>query len=109
MTVDQIVAHCRELTKRMAEDLAEYYSEVGVRCRYMHSEIETLERVKILRDLRKGEFDELIANCPNLVLIDLIKQFIQRTRRYEIALIRERRNILAATANHKAIMTGGHS
>jgi len=49
------------LTKRMAEDLAEYYSEVGVRCRYMHSEIETLERVKILRDLRKGDFDVLIG------------------------------------------------
>jgi len=58
---------CRErvlvttLTKRMAEDLAEYYSEVGVRCRYMHSEIETLERIKILRDLRRGEFDVLIG------------------------------------------------
>jgi excinuclease ABC subunit B len=49
------------LTKRMSEDLAEYYSEVGVKCRYMHSEIETLERVKILRDLRKGEFDVLIG------------------------------------------------
>jgi excinuclease ABC subunit B len=49
------------LTKRMSEDLAEYYSEVGVRCRYMHSEIDTLERVKILRDLRKGEFDVLIG------------------------------------------------
>jgi len=49
------------LTKRMSEDLAEYYAEVGVKCRYMHSEIETLERVKILRDLRKGEFDALIG------------------------------------------------
>ena len=49
------------LTKRMAEDLAEYYSDVGVRCRYMHSEIETLERVKILRDLRRGEYDVLIG------------------------------------------------
>ena len=49
------------LTKRMAEDLAEYYAEVGVRCRYLHSEIETLERVKILRDLRRGEFDVLIG------------------------------------------------
>jgi excinuclease ABC subunit B len=49
------------LTKRMAEDLAEYYGEVGVRVRYMHSEIETLERVKILRGLRKGEFDVLIG------------------------------------------------
>jgi len=49
------------LTKRMAEDLAGYYAEVGVRCRYLHSEIETLERVKILRDLRRGEFDVLIG------------------------------------------------
>jgi excinuclease ABC subunit B len=49
------------LTKRMSEDLAEYYAEVGVRCRYLHSEIETLERVKILRDLRRGEFDVLIG------------------------------------------------
>ena len=49
------------LTKRMAEDLAEYYSEVGVRCRYLHSEIETLERIKLLRDLRRGEYDVLIG------------------------------------------------
>jgi len=49
------------LTKRMAEDLAEYFAEVGVRCRYLHSEIETLERVRILRDLRRGEFDVLIG------------------------------------------------
>jgi excinuclease ABC subunit B len=51
----------RTLTKRMAEDLSAYYAEVGVRCRYLHSEIETLERVKILRDLRRGEFDVLIG------------------------------------------------
>jgi excinuclease ABC subunit B len=49
------------LTKRMAEDLAEYFTETGVRCRYMHSEIDTLERVRILRDLRRGEFDVLIG------------------------------------------------
>jgi excinuclease ABC subunit B len=49
------------LTKRMAEDLAGYYTEVGVRCRYMHSEIETLERVKLLAGLRRGEFDVLIG------------------------------------------------
>jgi excinuclease ABC subunit B len=49
------------LTKRMAEDLAEYFAETGVRCRYMHSEIDTLERVRILRDLRRGEFDVLIG------------------------------------------------
>jgi excinuclease ABC subunit B len=49
------------LTKRMAEDLAGYYTEVGVKCRYMHSEIETLERVRLLRDLRRGEYDVLIG------------------------------------------------
>lgn len=49
------------LTKRMAEDLAEFYAEAGVRCRYLHSEIDTLDRVKILRDLRRGEFDVLIG------------------------------------------------
>jgi excinuclease ABC subunit B len=49
------------LTKRMSEDLAEYFTEVGIRCRYMHSEIETLERIRILRDLRRGEFDALIG------------------------------------------------
>jgi excinuclease ABC subunit B len=49
------------LTKRMAEDLSGYYSEVGVKCRYMHSEIETLERVRLLRDLRRGEYDVLIG------------------------------------------------
>jgi excinuclease ABC subunit B len=49
------------LTKRMAEDLSEYFSEIGVRCRYLHSEVETLDRIKILRDLRRGEFDVLIG------------------------------------------------
>jgi len=49
------------LTKRMAEDLSEYFTEVAVRCRYLHSEVETLERVRILRDLRRGEFDVLIG------------------------------------------------
>ena len=49
------------LTKRMAEDLTEYYTELGVRCRYLHSDIDTLERMVILRDLRLGEFDVLIG------------------------------------------------
>jgi excinuclease ABC subunit B len=49
------------LTKRMAEDLSEYFTEIGVRSRYLHSEVETLDRIKILRDLRKGEFDALIG------------------------------------------------
>src|SRR6202166_1966126 len=49
------------LTKRMAEDLAEYYSEVGVKCNYLHSEVSTLDRMRILRDLRRGEHDVLIG------------------------------------------------
>ncbi len=49
------------LTKRMSEDLSEYFTEIGVKCRYLHSEVETLDRIKILRDLRRGEFDVLIG------------------------------------------------
>jgi excinuclease ABC subunit B len=49
------------LTKRMAEDLTEYFTDVGVRCRYLHSDIDTLERSALIRDLRKGEFDVLIG------------------------------------------------
>jgi excinuclease ABC subunit B len=60
-------AACKErvlvttLTKRMAEDLTQYYQELGVRVRYLHSDIETLERVEILRDLRRGTFDVLVG------------------------------------------------
>ncbi len=49
------------LTKRMAEDLAEYYTEAGVKCAYLHSEVSTLDRVRILRDLRRGGYDTLIG------------------------------------------------
>ena len=49
------------LTKRMSEDLSEYFTEIGIKCRYLHSEVETLDRIKILRDLRRGEFDVLIG------------------------------------------------
>ena len=49
------------LTKRMSEDLASYYSEVGVKCQYLHSEVSTLDRIKLLRQLRKGELDVLIG------------------------------------------------
>jgi len=49
------------LTKRMSEDLTEYYAEVGVRCAYLHSEVATLDRIKILRDLRRGEYEVLIG------------------------------------------------
>jgi excinuclease ABC subunit B len=49
------------LTKRMAEDLTQYYQELGVKVRYLHSDIETLERIEILRDLRRGTFDVLVG------------------------------------------------
>src|SRR6478752_1597750 len=62
---DRVVRHERvlvtTLTKRMAEDLTQYYQELGVRVRYLHSDIETLERVQILRDLQRGEFDVLVG------------------------------------------------
>ena len=71
--VDDLLAEIRErvkkrervlvttLTKRMAEDLTEFYAEVGVKVRYLHSDIDTIERAAILRDLRKGEFDVLVG------------------------------------------------
>jgi excinuclease UvrABC helicase subunit UvrB len=49
------------LTKRMAEDLTEYLAENGIRVRYLHSDIDTVERVEIIRDLRLGEFDVLVG------------------------------------------------
>ncbi len=71
--VDDVIAECKEvalkgyrvlvttLTKKMSEDLTEYMHEQGVRVRYMHSDIDTLERIEILRDLRLGAFDVLIG------------------------------------------------
>jgi excinuclease ABC subunit B len=52
---------CTTLTKRMAEDLTDYYRELGVRIRYLHSDVDTLDRIDILRDLRLGEFDVLVG------------------------------------------------
>ena len=71
--VDDVIAECREfaargyrslvtvLTKKMAEDLSEYMHEQGMRVRYMHSDIDTLERIEIIRDLRLGAFDVLVG------------------------------------------------
>ena len=71
--VDDLLAEIRErigqgdkvlvttLTKRMAEDLTEYYREIGVKVPYLHSDIDTLERIQIIRDLRRGEFDVLVG------------------------------------------------
>ena len=52
------------LTKKMAEDLTSYYHELGVKVRYLHSDIDTLERIEILRDLRRGVFDVLVGHQP---------------------------------------------
>ena len=71
--IDDLLEECRQraernervlvttLTKRMEENLSEYFSEVGVKVSYLHSDIHTLERIKILRDLRRGEFDVLVG------------------------------------------------
>ncbi len=71
--IDDLLEECRQraernervlvttLTKRMAENLSEYFAEVGVRVTYLHSDIHTLERIKVLRDLRRGEFDVLVG------------------------------------------------
>lgn len=71
--IDDLLEECRArternervlvttLTKRMSENLSEYFSEVGVKVNYLHSDIDTLERIKILRDLRRGEFDVLVG------------------------------------------------
>jgi excinuclease ABC subunit B len=71
--VDDLLAEIRErvakgdrvlvttLTKRMSEDLTEYYREIGVKVKYLHSDIDTLERIQIIRDLRRGEFDVLVG------------------------------------------------
>src|SRR5258708_40181484 len=71
--IDDLLEECRlrteanervlvtTLSKKMSEDLTEYFAEVGVKVRYLHSDIETLERIKILRDLRRGEFDVLVG------------------------------------------------
>ena len=93
------------LTKRMAEDLTEYYSELGVRVRYLHSDIDTLERVEILRDLRRGEFDVLVGinllreglDLPEVSLVAILdadKQGFLRSKRSLIQTIgRAARNL----------------
>ncbi|MCI0490778.1 MAG: excinuclease ABC subunit UvrB [Blastocatellia bacterium] len=99
------------LTKQMAENLTEYYTELGVRARYLHSEIVTLERIKILRDLRAGVFDVLIGinllreglDLPEVSLVAILDADKEGFLRSEMSLIqtvgRAARNI-----NGKAIL-----
>jgi len=93
------------LTKKMAEDLTDYFHEHGVRVRYMHSDIETLERIEIIRDLRLGQFDVLIGinllregldipECALVAILDADKEGFLRSKRSLIQTIgRAARNV----------------
>jgi excinuclease ABC subunit B len=83
------------LTKRMAEDLTEYFTDVGVRCRYLHSDIDTLERSAVIRDLRRGEFDVLIGinllreglDIPEVSLVAVLDADKEGFLRSEVSLV----------------------
>jgi excinuclease ABC subunit B len=83
------------LTKRMAEDLTEYYTDVGVRCRYLHADIDTLERSALIRDLRRGEFDVLIGinllreglDIPEVSLVAILDADKEGFLRSEVSLV----------------------
>jgi excinuclease ABC subunit B len=99
------------LTKKMAEDLTDYYSDLGIRVRYLHSEIETLERIKILRDLRKGEFDVLVGinllreglDLPEVSLVAILDADKEGFLRSESSLI-QTIGRAARNANGKSIL-----
>ena len=115
--VDDLLAECKEvvkknyrslvttLTKRMAEDLTEYLHENGIRVRYMHSDIDTLERIEIMRDLRMGVFDVLVGinllregldipECGLVAILDADKEGFLRSERSLIQTVgRAARNL----------------
>jgi len=105
------------LTKRMAENLSRHYHEIGLRVRYLHSEIDTLDRVKILRDLRKGEFDALIGinllreglDLPEVALVAILDADKEGFLRSSISLIqtfgRAARNVSGRIILYADIMT----
>jgi len=127
--VDDVVAECREcarlgqrvlittLTKRMAEDLTEYMHEAGVRVRYIHSDVETLERIEIIRDLRLGAFDVLIGinllreglDIPEVALVAILDADKEGYLRSQTALIqtigRAARNIDGRVILYGDVMT----
>ena len=99
------------LTKRMAEELAKYLTKLNIRCRYIHSEVDTLERIEIMQDLRKGIFDVLIGvnllreglDLPEVSLVAILdadkEGFLRNTRSLTQTIGRAARNL-----NGKAIM-----
>ena len=121
--IDHLLEECRQraerhervlvttLTKRMAEDLTEYFTEVGVRVRYLHSDIETLERIRILRDLRRGEFDVLVGinllreglDLPEVSLVAILDADKEGFLRSEQSLI-QTMGRAARNARGKAIL-----
>jgi excinuclease ABC subunit B len=105
------------LTKRMSEDLQEYYSELGVKCSYMHSEVSTLDRVKILRDLRRGEIDVLIGvnllreglDLPEVTLVAILdadkEGFLRSTGSLIQTIGRAARNVNGIAILYADVMT----
>jgi len=93
------------LTKRMAEDLTEYYREIGIKVRYLHSDVDTLERIQIIRDLRRGEFDVLVGinllreglDIPEVSLVGILdadkEGFLRSTRSLVQTIGRASRNV----------------
>lgn len=106
------------LTKRMAEDLTEYFREMGVRVRYMHSDIDTLERMEIIRDLRLGEFDVLVGinllreglDLPEVTLVAILDADKEGFLRSERSLIqtmgRAARNVEGKVIMYADTVTG---
>jgi len=92
------------LTKKMAEDLTDYYTEVGLNVRYLHSDIETLERIKIIRDLRRGDFDVLVGvnllregmDLPEVSLVAILDADKEGFLRSEASIIQ----IIGRAARH---------
>jgi excinuclease ABC subunit B len=106
------------LTKRMAEDLTDYYTELGIRARYLHSDIDTLERVEIIRDLRLGKFDVLVGvnllreglDIPEVSLVAILDADKEGFLRSERSLIqttgRAARNVNGEVIFYADVITG---
>jgi excinuclease ABC subunit B len=121
--IDDLLEECRvraerdervlvtTLTKKMSENLTEYFSEVGVKVNYLHSEIQTLERIRILRDLRRGEFDVLVGinllreglDLPEVSLVAILDADKEGFLRSERSLI-QTMGRAARNAGGKAIL-----
>ncbi|MFI5403843.1 MAG: helicase-related protein, partial [Planctomycetota bacterium] len=106
------------LTKRMAEELTEYYAEVGVKCRYLHSDVDTLERTEIVRDLRLGVFDVLVGinllreglDLPEVALVAVLdadkEGFLRNDRSLIQTMGRAARNVEGRVILYADVMTG---